>query len=452
MLLENNARSLIDYGKYFAYPQISLEPIRRRQDPELAQDIIKLSKTRLAKTGANKVKEPMFFVGSVDFMVKNEGKDKTFYVLESNGGNSRGFSAMPVKQWLESYEAYAQSLRFVESEKPTILIGHPNKDLLLYEKIFLAEYIAQNIKKKAPEAEVVHAENITGKRLRQGNLVIIGPYKDILPRISIYKNNYVYFDGKKIDVLIGDGIARRKSEIVEHLIKNDLKSLVINDIFFLTDDKALTYMAVEESAHLLANYNVKPIAFRRAETEKKLKEIINDILDEIPEVLIKPHGGSGGSGIDIIYNKEHVQKKIKASKEHYKEKFGPKRNPYPYTVCQRVEATPIEWNDALHHYDIRIYVGRIKDRIVPLGALMRIALEPFSGQFNKKSFVVNLSGYEGVDTDRGFGLHKDSLKLFNLDKNDFAKMFSASCALSAFMSNNYQKLIKKALEDEKNQN
>ena len=450
MLLEQSTQSLIDYGKYFAYPQISLEPIRRRQDPELAQSIINLAKNKLAKTGTNKVTEPLFFVGSVDFMVKNDDGGKTFYVLESNGGNSRGFSAMPVKHWLQSYDSYAQSLNFVKSEKPTVLIGHPNKDLLLYEKIFLAEYLVQNMKKKDPNAEAVHAANITGKRLKQGNLVIIGPYKDILSRLSIYKNNYVYFEGKKLDVLIGDGIARRKPEIVEHLLKNDLESLVVNDVFFLTDDKALTYMAVEEAAHLLANYSVEPIAFRRAQNDRELKKITTDILDEIPEVLIKPHGGSGGSGIDIISKKEHVQEKIESSKEHYEEKFGPTRNPFPYTVCQRVEATPIEWNDALHHYDIRVYVGRSKDRIVPLGALMRVSLEPFSGHFNKKSFVVNLSGYEGIDTDRGFGVHKDSLKLFNLEKSDFAKMFAAACTLSAYMNNNYSKLIKKALVDEKN--
>lgn len=445
-MISNNIESIIKYGKYFASPQISLKPIRNRQDEKLVNQVIKLSQEKIGQKSFNKVEEPLFFVGSVDFMVKNENSKKTYYVLEANGGNSRGFSALPISHWEDANKCYAESLNFLSGSKPVIIVGYPNSDLLLYEKIVLAEYLEKSLGKQSVDAEVVQVENLTPKRLKRGNLIILGPYEKILPRLSVFKNHFVYFDGKQVDVLIGDGIARRKPQIVKHLLQQDLKTLVVNDIFFLTDDKALTYLAVEEAAELLKHFNVEPIKFKRATNKNVLIKTLSRILDDIPEVLIKPHGGSGGSGIDIISHKGHIDIKIESSIKHYELKFGPKRNPFPYTVCQRVQATPVVWNKALHHFDIRIYVGRHKKRIVPLGTLMRIALEPFSGRFTKKSFVVNLSGYEGVDTDRGFGLTNESLKLFNLEKDDFAKMFAAACTLVAYMNNNYTTLLIKVFE------
>ncbi len=433
---------IVNYGKYFASPQISLKPIRNRQDEKLTEETIKLSSRKLKKNAFDVVQEPLFFMGSVDFMVRNENDQKTYYILEANGGNSRGFSALPYKYWQETNKCFAESLSFAGSKNPVIVVSHPNKDLILYEKIMLSKHLAEVMQKTNPGAEVVHVDNLTTKRLKQGNLVILGPYKDILPKLSVFKNNYVYFEGKQVDILFGDGIARRKPEIIKHLLKKDLKSIVVNDIFLLTDDKALTYLAVDEAKLILKNFNVEPIAFKRAKTRKNLEKTIGDILEEIPEILIKPHGGSGGSGIDIITSASQVQSKVSSSIKHYQEKFGVGRNPYPYTVCQRVEATPIVWNDALHHFDIRVYVGRQGDRIVPLGGLMRIALEPFAGHFTKKSFVVNLSGYEGVDTDRGLGLSEDTLKLLNLNKDDYANMFAAACSIIAYMNNNYIYLMK----------
>lgn len=438
----NTSENIINYGKYFASPQISVKSIRRRQDDALANKIIKQSLSNLRTGDYNLVQEPLFFVGSVDFMVKNETGDKTYYILEANGGNSRGFSALPFGNWQQTNDCYAESLTFAGSKNPVVLVGHPNKDLLLYEKILLSEHLVEKMRSISADAEVVHLNNLTAKRLKQGNLVIIGPYKDLLPQISLHKNNYVYFQGKQVDILIGDGIARRKPEIVRQILKKSLKSIVINDVFVITDDKALTYLAVEQAAPLLKKFNVEPIAFSRAKDRGQLNKMVPAMLKDIPEILIKPHGGSGGSGIDIISKQNHIDQKIESSIKHYHTKFGTHRNPYPYTVCQRVAATPIVWNDALHHFDIRIYVGRIKDRIVPLGALMRVALEPFAGHFSKKSFVVNLSGYEGVDTDRGFGLHNDSLRLFNLNEKDYASMFGAACTLIAFINNNYLELMK----------
>ncbi len=57
---------------------------------------------------------------------------------------------------------------------------------------------------------------------------------------------------------------------------------------------------------------------------------------------------------------------------------------------------------------------------------------------NRKSFVVNLSGYKGVDTSRGLGISKYTLDILNLSTEDFVNMFTAASILMAEISNNYQ--------------
>ena len=442
----DKSQEAIKFAIKLGIPQISLHPIRERQEPGLINDVIEETVNILDKHKENIVKDPLFFVGSVDFMVRNENGKKEYYVLETNGGSSRGFSALPEKNWIEAYDGYAESIKYVKENNPVVIIGAPLSDLVYYEKILLANHIKDKLKEtNKRESLVVFAKDVNREVLEKGNIVIIGSYKEILPKLEV-RGNVVYYENKKASVLIGDGIARRKPDIVEHLIENDLATIVVNDVFFVTDDKSLTYLAVRKAKELLDKYSIYTIDFDRAFNVEELKQCIGNMLEDVPELLIKPHGGSGGSGIDIITKKEEIDEKISSSIDHFYEKFGKNRNPYPYTVCKRVKATPIEWQGGKHQYDIRVYVVRINDKVIPVGALMRVALESFTGHYTKKSFVVNLSGYEGVDTDRGFGLSKESLKLFNLERDDFVNIFSAASTLMSFICNNYTELVNISLK------
>ncbi|RJQ33382.1 MAG: hypothetical protein C4562_00530 [Actinobacteria bacterium] len=445
-MFDKDVSRLIHFSSFFGFPQISLEPIRLRQDSALAGDLIQGAINKLKTTNSNVTNKPSFFAGSVDFMVKNIAGKKTFYVLETNGGSSRGFSALPFKHWRQAYDGYTETLNHIHKKNPLVVLASPNSDLLFYEKVLLAEHFLTKLKTFSEKAKTVAINNLEPKDLKGKPLVVIGDYQSIIPRVKL-SNNYLTLDGKQIDVLIGDGAARRCAAVVKHLHKKSLKTIIVNDVFFITDDKSLTYQAVEMANKTLGLHGVEPIIFKRAFSYEDLYFKCRQALEELPEILIKPHGGSGGSGIDIITDKRQIKKKIESSISHYHNKFGQNRNPYPYTICQRVEATPITWNDSLRHFDIRVYIGRKGKAIVPTGALMRIALEPFNGYFTKKSFVVNLSGYEGVDTDRGLGVSKASLALLGLSKNDFAKMFAVACSLCAYISNNYQEIMLASKKD-----
>ena len=75
-----------------------------------------------------------------------------------------------------------------------------------------------------------------------------------------------------------------------------------------------------------------------------------------------------------------------------------------------------------------------------MGALFRIALEPHSGGNRKRALVVNLSGYGGLDIERGLGISSESLKITRLSEEDLANMFAASAVLLTYIAQNYEKI------------
>jgi hypothetical protein len=420
--------------------QITLKPIRDKQDESLTQRIISSSLEKLEKTDMSTAGDN-FFVGSVDFMVNTDQKPAKLYVLETNGGSSRGFSILPPDNWLIAYKGFMQPIDdFLEP--PLVMIGHPSGDLLSYEKFFLAQAISEKINERfSCNLSLQDAKRAINEKLGYG--IVLDSYVNILPLLSV-KKGAIYFGDNKVSLLIGDGLARRHPDISRQVLKDELQTVIVNEIFHVTDDKSLTYLAISKAAKDLERFNIDPISFWRAYDRKKLKKTIAGALDESPQLIIKPHGGSGGSGIDVITKEDNIEEKIDSSIEHYHEKFGDQRNPFPYTVCERVKSSTALWRNNYHQFDIRVYVCKIGDGLMPLGALCRIAIEPFTGLFTKKSFVVNLSGYGGVDTSRGLGISQRTMELLNLSNDDFVNIFASSVAVMSGISKNYAGLKKEA--------
>jgi hypothetical protein len=69
--------------------------------------------------------------------------------------------------------------------------------------------------------------------------------------------------------------------------------------------------------------------------------------------------------------------------------------------------------------------------------VFRIALEPFTGENRKRALVVNLSGYGGVDTERGLGVSSEALAVTRLEEEDLARMFAASAVLMSHVADNH---------------
>ncbi|GAG68520.1 unnamed protein product, partial [marine sediment metagenome] len=161
--------------------------------------------------------------------------------------------------------------------------------------------------------------------------------------------------------------------------------------------------------------------------------------------IIKPSGGSGGAGVIPVSKDENPAnfgKIITESKKEFFAKFMKNRNPYPYTIQEKANFSLINWKGGKHTFDLRIYIARNKNRVVPVGGLARIARGNFTVGLDKQEFVVNLSGYNGqIEVERGIGFSEKNSRLLNLNKEDFANMFSIGCVIFAKIVQNYKEII-----------
>jgi hypothetical protein len=174
-----------------------------------------------------------------------------------------------------------------------------------------------------------------------------------------------------------------------------------------------------------------PLRYWRAESREALEQICEEKCSEVDGLIIKPFRGSGGTGVLPILPESTAEEVVKDSLGEFRAKYGHAHNPFPYTVCEKINPCKATWRGGRHNYDIRIYVARQEDALAPVGCLFRLAPKPDKGDYSKDSLIVNLSGYGGMAIERALGLTEESLQTVNLQEEDIAKMFAASTVLMA---------------------
>lgn len=430
---------LIEYAPLIGADRlISLAPIRRRQDGRMTERICRRALRLIPDESLITLDDREFFVGSVDFMVRQAPDgSRNYVVLETNGGSNRGYTALTVPDMNRVCNGYLEMLRFIDDPSPVIVMGHPRPDPLLIEKLYLAERLQQALVAQGlcQTAQVTRLEGFRGLLEPGEGAIVLDTYDALLPALMGAENR-VILNGHPVDAIIGDGVARRHYQMGRG---ERFDVVLANWSFPVTDDKYLTYRAVELAADLLAPFGVYPIQFWRAHTVDELTEICTDQRAN-GDLIIKPFQGSGGAGVQAIDGRSPIPVVVEESMGEYRQKFGAWRNPFPYTVCEKVEPHRAWWRDSERNFDIRVYVARDGDQLLPVGALFRIALEPHTEGNRKRALVVNLSGYGGVDTDRGLGLSAEALETTRLDEQDLARMFAAATVLMSYIAGNYRNI------------
>jgi hypothetical protein len=233
--------------------------------------------------------------------------------------------------------------------------------------------------------------------------------------------------GRRVRLIIGDGVVARHHELGHQ--RTDV--VLANWIFPVTGDKYCTYRAIEQARDLLTPHGMYPLRFWRAWNRTELEQICETRRSEVDGLIIKPFQGSGGSGVLPILEDSQVTEVVDRSLGEFRVKYGQRVDPFPYTVCEKINPHKATWRGHRHNYDIRIYVARQGDILIPVGCLFRIAPEPDRGTYSKGSLIVNLSGYGGIAVERGLGLCRESLEIVHLEEEDIVKIFAASTLLMA---------------------
>ncbi len=228
-------------------------------------------------------------------------------------------------------------------------------------------------------------------------------------------------------LIIGDGAVAQHHQL--GCRRTDV--VLANWIFPVTADKFSTYEAIEQARDLLTPHGMYPLRFWQAWSREELEGICEEKQSEVDGLIVKPFQGSGGAGVIPVLPESTVPEAVEDSLGEFYAKYGHRNSPFPYTVCEKINPRKATWRGNRHNYDIRIYVARQGDTLIPAGCLFRIAPQPDKGTYSKGSLIVNLSGYGGIAVERGLGLSEESLETVRLEEDDIVKIFAASTLLMA---------------------
>jgi hypothetical protein len=446
---------LVPLGRSLGLDLISFSKLRASQDDTFIDRVREEALKRLAPHNNNVVSNNYsFYAGSIDFMVSPDPEKKKYFLLETNGGSNRGLSILTKKQQALLYDGYYESIaQAIEKSKEKngkvlVLVGVPINDGLIHEKVIMVEYLRKKIKSNGYSLKIFNMENYN-KQHKAKVVFIISDYGQLSQTLS-FSNGWIWFLGERVNVLIGDGIARRLSDKkFNELIRKDfrrIKTIIVNPIFKITDDKSLTYIASYLSKKALEKYNLKYLYFTKAFNEEELISKANYLIKKYNKsFIIKPQGGSGGAGIRQILKEEDtegIKKVIKKSKEEFYNKFSRSRKPFPYTIQEKADFSLIDWEGGKHTFDLRIYLAQKKDQIVPIGGLARIARGTFIKGLDKQEFVVNLTGFNGkIEVNRGVAFSEKNSKHLDLNFEDFVNIFCIGSVIFKNIVENYNKIV-----------
>ncbi len=420
----------IGLSRLVGYKQFGFEDIRARQDAELTERLRQQALTRIGDLTQVEITDDSFFLGSVDYMVRQAPDGQLGYTaLETNGGSSRGLTLLAPPDVERLMSAFVEMLRFVADDGPPLLVvGYPDGDVLLTEKFLICYRLKEALAQKQPDLQVrVLSIDEFGKQRRVNEpLIVLSPHSRLA--MGLYtRDEKVYLQGHRVHLIIGDGAVARHHELGHR--RADV--VLANWIFPITGDKYSTYAAIERARDTLTPHGVYPLRFWRAWNQAELEEICETQRSEVDGLIVKPFQGSGGAGVLPIVERSSVPEVVENSLGEFYAKYGRRNSPFPYTVCEKINPRKATWRGNRHNYDIRIYVVRQGDTLIPAGCLFRIAPQPDKGDYSKGSLIVNLSGYGGIATERGLGLSQESLETVHLAEEDIVKIFAASTLMMA---------------------
>ncbi|MBD3353587.1 MAG: hypothetical protein GF364_19040 [Candidatus Lokiarchaeota archaeon] len=441
--------SLVYIATYFNKKMVSVAPLRNRQDSKFLKKIRKKAIEKLG--GPLKIcNDKLFYFGCVDFMVTEENGNRKFVILETNGGSSRGILSLAPGDIESIFTAYKNAIdkSAKDEERKVVIIGTVPNDYLFQEKIMLAEFLKERYEIEGYSVGIYNSFNFETKNIPRHDIIfIIANYNNLLDFLS-YKNDHITFKGQQVDVVIGDGIARR-FQIISAYIKHDwtrVKTLVVNPIYHITDDKGNTYLAINEGYERLKPYKIQKLKFAKAFDPFHLEHIIEELIKNSEKnYILKPFGGSGGVGIQPIspkFSEERGLEIMERSISEFYQKFDARRSPFPYTIQEMADFALTDFNNSRRTFDIRIYVVQKDGCFYPLGGEGRVARLPYSGTLKKEEFVVNLSGFDGIDIDRAIAFNEEGLNTLGINEEDLSDMFCAACILFDIITENHNNLVK----------
>jgi hypothetical protein len=237
----------------------------------LTEQLRRYALARIGDRQQIEVTDDSFFLGSVDYMVREAPDGQLGYtVLETNGGSSRGLTLLAPPDVERLMGAFVEMLRFVEDdEPPLILVGHLDGDVLITEKFLTAYRLKEALEKERPglRVRILSIDSFGRQRPSDEAVIVLSPHSQSERSLHL-RDDKVYLLGRRVHLIISDGVVKWHHELSHR--RADV--VMANWIFPFTGDKFSTYEAIEQARDILVPHGMYPLRFWRAWDRDELVE------------------------------------------------------------------------------------------------------------------------------------------------------------------------------------
>ena len=125
---------------------------------------------------------------------------------------------------IEGYQSQAINKNGREHRKILVLVGVPINDGLIHEKVIMVEYLRKRIKSDGYSLKIFNFDNYD-KEHKAKVVFIIADYGQLRQALS-FSDSWIMFLNEPVNVLIGDGIARRfHNKRFDELVCKDFRQI-----------------------------------------------------------------------------------------------------------------------------------------------------------------------------------------------------------------------------------
>ncbi len=372
--------------------------VAEQQDADMARRLIRASETPLPDVA----RRQDFYVAPLDILPFRRDGQRRFQLLELNGTGIGGLTNMPVEIVEAILETVGEIGDHAPGPAPVVVVASSGSESprerkpshLLHEKALFVDRIAQSLRARHGDVEVLALETLAGMEGWSASrpTVILGYSRDLIKHAAI-RNGAPLLFGRNIAAIVND----------RFLLNLTATHGRLNNDAFLPANRCYEAGADKAAAYRLANSFKggdrfpavqQPIRFTVAETEEALAEAVRARVAAHELLVIKPSGAGQGDGIEFFLGGEdesRIRDQIGRSLATVRQRYGSAAG-FPYTIAEYLDADVI---DAPQHelhgrkFELRIVVYRHGSVLRALPSIAKVAPEAWDPARPTRAALIN---------------------------------------------------------------
>lgn len=402
---ENNLRislsTLMEVSTLLGHPLEDRTPIRQAQDPALLQDVMQQS----ARLVDSPVRQERFYFGCLDFLMYQREGQWLFSPLEMNGTGMVGLTNLPLFVMERLLNTLSDIPSRLSADAPLILVPYSGTyklatsgtSQLIHERILYAQAMKEAFQRlygKGMITGLPRLETNPGVISPGMPMVVLGYVKDLFAHLSVSDGRLMFF-GRPVAAAMHDQFC---DYVLQHygaeMDPDGFKP--VNHIFPVATDKGGMYQVYNRMIRAQAFPSVSdPVHYDLLPDRDALVDYVLDALADGRKLVIKPHAGGLGRGIEFFIapeSRERTIEKIDASITSMEKFYGVAGAVFPYTVCDYIDSRVIDAPTHPFHghkFELRMMVIRDGDSLQAVPSIVKVASVAYDPAHTERLMLLN---------------------------------------------------------------